>query len=129
MTTVVAAVITQEQKILVCQRRAQGPHALKWEFPGGKVEEGESLDSALRRELSEELGIHALDAQEITRYQYSYSGRPPIELVFFAVNDFSGDVQNYVFEQIEWSPREELVSYDFLDGDTEFVRWLISSRL
>jgi 8-oxo-dGTP diphosphatase len=126
MTTVVAAVITQDQEILVCQRKAQGPHALKWEFPGGKVEPDESLEAALRRELKEELGITAQDAQEIARYEYSYPGKAPIQLVFFSVHDFTGDLQNYVFEQIEWSRREELLRYDFLEGDTDFVRALIS---
>jgi 8-oxo-dGTP diphosphatase len=126
MTIVVAAVITRGQEILVCQRRAQGPHALKWEFPGGKVEPNESLESALRRELKEELGITAQDTQEIARYEYAYSGKPPILLVFFSVNDFAGDIENYVFEQIEWSRREELLRYDFLEGDRDFVRALIS---
>jgi 8-oxo-dGTP diphosphatase len=126
MTTVVAAVIVRGQEILVCQRRAQGDHPLKWEFPGGKVEPGESLESALHRELKEELGIVALDAQEITRYQFAYPGKQPIQLVFFSINDFSGDLNNFVFEQIEWSRREELVRYDFLEGDVDFVRALIS---
>jgi 8-oxo-dGTP diphosphatase len=126
MTTVVAAVIVRGQEILVCQRKAQGPHALKWEFPGGKVEPNESLEAALRRELKEELGIAAQDAQEITRYEYAYSGKAAIQLVFFSVSDYSGDLQNHVFEQIEWSRREELLRYDFLEGDTDFVRALIS---
>jgi len=126
MTTVVAAVIVRDQEILVCQRRAQGDHPLKWEFPGGKVEPGESLETALHRELEEELGIIALDAEEITRYQFAYSGKQPIQLVFFSINDFSGDLNNFVFEQIEWSRREELVRYDFLEGDVDFVRTLIS---
>jgi 8-oxo-dGTP diphosphatase len=127
MTTVVAAVITREQKTLVCQRGAQGHHPLKWEFPGGKVEVGETLEGALRRELREELGISPLDAQEIVRYQFAYPGKMPIELVFFSVGDFSGDLQNHIFEKIEWSAREELLRYDFLEGDIDFLRWFISS--
>lgn len=126
MTTVVAAVIIRGEDILVCQRRAQGAHALKWEFPGGKVEPHESLETALRRELKEELGITAQDAQEIARYEYAYPGKAPIQLVFFSVSDYSGDIENLVFEQIEWSRREELLRYDFLEGDTDFVRALIS---
>jgi 8-oxo-dGTP diphosphatase len=126
MTTVVAAVISRGQKILVCQRKAGAPHALKWEFPGGKVEQGESLEGALRRELKEELGIVPFDAQEITRYQYAYPEKQPIQLVFFAVSDFSGEPENHVFENIEWSRRGDLVRYDFLEGDVDFVRSLIS---
>jgi 8-oxo-dGTP diphosphatase len=128
MTTVVAAVISRGQEILVCQRRANGAHPLKWEFPGGKVEEGETLAGALYRELKEELGIVPLDAQEIARYQYAYPGKQPIQLVFFEVGDFSGDAENRVFQNIEWSQRSELISYDFLEGDVDFVRSLISTE-
>lgn len=128
MTTVVAAVIAQDQQILVCQRRANGAHPLKWEFPGGKVESGETAEGALHRELQEELGIVPLDAQELTRYQYAYPGKQPIELVFFSVTDFSGDVENHVFETIEWSQRSELIRYDFLEGDVDFVRSLTSTE-
>lgn len=112
----------------MCQRKAGGPHALKWEFPGGKVEREESLEGALRRELKEELGIVPFDAQEITRYQYSYPGKQPIQLIFFSVGDFSGDPENHVFENIEWSRRRDLVRYDFLEGDVDFVRSLISTE-
>jgi mutator protein MutT len=65
MTTVVAAIIEQDQNILVCQRKSGVPHAGKWEFPGGKVEPGESLESALARELREELTIEAKIGQEL----------------------------------------------------------------
>jgi 8-oxo-dGTP diphosphatase len=122
MTTVVAAVVSRNQEVLVCQRRANGAHPLKWEFPGGKVEAGESLAAALQRELMEELGITALDAEEITRYEFAYPGKTPILLVFFSVTDYAGDMQNLVFEQVEWSPRAELIRYDFLEGDVDFLR-------
>jgi 8-oxo-dGTP diphosphatase len=124
MTTVVAAVIVREQRILVCQRRAEGPHSLKWEFPGGKVEPNETLADALRRELREELAIVPLDAQEITRYEFAYPEKNPILLVFFSVADFTGDIENRVFEQLEWSLPDELFRYDFLEGDVDFVRTL-----
>ena len=54
MNTVVAAVIERDGKILICQRRRGQAHELKWEFPGGKVENGETPDQALERELREE---------------------------------------------------------------------------
>ena len=110
----------------MCQRTAHGPHPLKWEFPGGKVESGETLEGALQRELREELGIHASGPHEITRYQYAYPGKTPILLVFFGANDFSGEIENHVFERVEWSSRAELIGYDFLEGDVDFVRALIS---
>jgi 8-oxo-dGTP diphosphatase len=126
MTTVVAAVIEREQKILVCQRKADGPHALKWEFPGGKVEPGETAEDALRRELREELGIVAAVGPEITRYEYSYPGKNPILLIFFQATEYSGDMKNLVFEKFEWADRNLLPDYDFLEGDVDFVRSLIA---
>jgi 8-oxo-dGTP diphosphatase len=125
MTTVVAGVIERGQKILICQRNAHGAHPLKWEFPGGKVEPGEGLVAALKRELREELGIDAEVGREITRYEYVYPGKSPILLVFSAVTAFSGELDNLVFAQIAWAARTDLAAYDFLEGDTRFVRELV----
>jgi 8-oxo-dGTP diphosphatase len=122
MTTVVAAIIEQEQKILVCQRKAGGPHAGKWEFPGGKVEPGESLEAALARELREELTIEATVGPELTRYEFTYPGKNPILLVFFATEHFTGTLTNQVFAQTQWSTKANLPTYDFLEGDVDFLR-------
>jgi 8-oxo-dGTP diphosphatase len=128
MTTVVAAVIEQEQKILICQRKAEGAHAGKWEFPGGKVEAGESLEGALIRELQEELGIAAEVGPEMARYGFAYPGKPQILLVFLGVTEFSGEIQNRIFQQMEWAERKMLPSYDFLEGDEKFIRLLTSTE-
>ncbi len=121
MTTVVAAVIERNGRILVCQRRRGQVHQLKWEFPGGKVEAGETPEAALQRELREELGIEAVIDAEITRYVYTYPNRAPILLIFFRVTEFGGEPRNLVFETIEWEPRERLADYDFLEGDVAFI--------
>ena len=128
MTIVVAAIIEQEQKILVCQRKAEGPHSLKWEFPGGKVEPGESLEAALARELREELTIEAQIGPELDRYEFSYPNKKPILLVFFAVQHFTGTITNQVFAQTQWSTKANLPSYDFLEGDTEFLQKQLSAN-
>jgi len=122
MTTVVAAVIEREDRILICQRRRGQAHELKWEFPGGKVESGETPEDALRRELREELAIEAVLDHEITRYEYAYPGRSPILLIFFRVAQFAGEPRNLVFETIAWEPRQRLPEYDFLEGDLDFIR-------
>jgi 8-oxo-dGTP diphosphatase len=122
MTTVVAAVIERDGRILICQRRRGQAHELKWEFPGGKVEAGETPEVALRRELREELAIEATLDDEITRYEYSYPNKPAILLIFFRVTEFNGEPQNLVFERMEWGPRERLPQYDFLEGDLDFIR-------
>lgn len=121
MTTVVAAVIERDGRILIGQRRPDAPHALKWEFPGGKVEPGESPSDALTRELKEELDLCPEIGAEITRYEYQYPGRPPILLIFFKVDRFLGEPRNLVFERIAWALPRDLPSYDFLEGDVEFV--------
>jgi 8-oxo-dGTP diphosphatase len=124
VTVVVAAVIEREGRILIGQRRPDMPHPLKWEFPGGKVEPGEKPREALVRELREELDIGSEIGAEITRYRYQYPGRPPILLIFFKVDRFHGEPQNLVFERIAWALPRDLPSYDFLEGDVEFVRSL-----
>jgi len=124
MTIVVAAVIERDGLILIGQRRNSGSHALKWEFPGGKVEEPESNEAALVRELKEELDIEARIAGEIMRYEYRYGRRKPFLLVFFRVEDFDGEPRNLVFEQIQWVKREDFDKYDFLEGDAPFIRCL-----
>ena len=97
------------------------PHPLKWEFPGGKVEPGENPQEALHRELHEELDIRPEIGPEIARYQYQYPSRPPILLIFFKVDRFHGEPCNLVFERIAWALPRDLPSYDFLEGDVEFV--------
>jgi 8-oxo-dGTP diphosphatase len=121
MTTVVAAVLSRNGRILVCRRRADQPHPLKWEFPGGKVESGETAEAALIRELREELGIEAEPVREILRYEFTYPGKNPILLIFFEVSEWRGELENRIFETIEWAAPERLPDYDFLEGDAPFL--------
>ena len=120
---VVAAVIEREGRILICQRRG-GRHALKWEFPGGKIEPGEDPPSALARELREELQIEAVIGPMLHTGTVHYSGGPSIQLEFYRVTDFSGEPVNLQFERIVWEERHKLPAYDFLEGDVEFVKKL-----
>ena len=121
MTTVVAAVIERNGRVLIAQRKRTAQHPLKWEFPGGKVEPDETPEAAVVRELQEELGIRAQVGPEIVRYEFQYQGRWPIMLMFYQVVEFSGEPKNLDFEQILWSPRDQLGDYDFLEGDAEFL--------
>jgi 8-oxo-dGTP diphosphatase len=121
VTTVVAGVLEREGRILICQRREDQPHALKWEFPGGKVETGETPEQALVRELREELGIEAESPREIQRYEFSYPGKKPILLIFFAVAAWLGEIENLIFRAIEWEEQSKLKDRDFLEGDEPFL--------
>jgi 8-oxo-dGTP diphosphatase len=121
VTNVVAAVVERDGKILICRRRADQPHPLKWEFPGGKLEPGESPEAALVRELNEELGIEAGSGTEIMRYEFAYPGKSPILLIFLKVETWQGEIENRIFETILWEGREALPTYDFLEGDRPFL--------
>jgi len=127
MTTVAAAVIEHEGKILICRRRSDQDHAGKWEFPGGKLEEGEQPETAVIRELREELAIEACVDSEIERYCFTYPGRKPIELVFFRVTDFTGTPEYGQFAEVRWAKRRDLPGFDFLEGDVEFVQRLAAA--
>jgi 8-oxo-dGTP diphosphatase len=121
---VVAAVIERDGLVLIGQRRREDRHPLKWEFPGGKVEDGETPQEALRRELREELAIEAEIGPEISRYEFQYPGRSRVLLIFYSIRAWSGKEENLSFEQIRWVQRRELAEYDFLEGDVDFVRRL-----
>jgi 8-oxo-dGTP diphosphatase len=120
---VVAAVIERDGKVLICQRKG-GRHARKWEFPGGKVEPGETPREALKRELREELAIEAEIGDELDRYRLQYGEGPVISLHFHRVTSFEGEPVNLQFENIVWEKRTRLPEYDFLEGDIEFVQRL-----
>lgn len=121
---VVAGLIERNGQVLICQRRKKGRHSLKWEFPGGKVEPGETPRQALVRELREELGLEATLGEEIVRYEYRYPRSRPILLIFYRVVAYEGAPDNRVFEQIAWAAPSRLSEYDFLDGDADFIRRL-----
>ena len=121
---VVAAVIERAGRILICQRKRGGRHALKWEFPGGKVEPGEGSAAALARELREELQIEAAIGPLVHAETVQYPDRPMIHLAFYRVTSFQGEPVNLEFEQIVWEDPRNLAGYDFLEGDIEFVKKL-----
>ena len=122
MTTVVAGILKQQDRILICRRRADQAHPLKWEFPGGKVEPGESPEAALTRELREELGIESEPGVEIMRYEFAYPGKQPILLIFLEVPAWRGAMENLIFETTLWERPEALSNYDFLEGDWQYLR-------
>ena len=119
---VAAALIVRGRKILICQRTRHQPMPLKWEFPGGKVEPGETPEQALARELEEELAIRGASGIEIARYQYQYAGKDPIELIFFRVQAYTGEPQNKIFHEMRWESPAQLGAFDFVEGDRDFLR-------
>lgn len=103
--------------------------ALQWEFPGGKIEAGESAEEALVRELEEELGIQARVGQRVTHIRHNYRHGGAVDLQFFAVPEFTGELQNRIFAQFRWTPLKDLPAYDFLPADRGLIRDLASGKL
>jgi len=126
---VAAALIVRDGEVLICQRRADQPMALQWEFPGGKIEAGESAEQALARELDEELGIQATVGPLVTRIRHNYRHGGAVDLQFFTVREFSGELKNRIFAQLRWTRLEELPEYDFLPADRGLIRDLASGKL
>ena len=131
---VVAALILRPvdgggEEVLICQRKADQPMALKWEFPGGKIEAGESPEQALRRELDEELGIVAEIGAAITQIRHHYRNGGAVDLQFFAVRQFAGELDNRIFQEIRWTAFQTLPQFDILAADVGLVRDLADGRI
>ncbi len=126
---VVAALLLREGKLLICQRTRHQPMPLKWEFPGGKIEPGEEPAQALRRELEEELGIQARIGEEVARLRHDYKNGGAVELRFFRVVEYGGEIENLVFRDVRWVEPAALPQYDFLEADFTLVRDLAAGKL
>jgi len=122
MVQVVAAILESDGKVLIGRRTPEQSHPLKWEFPGGKVEPGETPEQGLARELEEELAIRDATGNEIMRYQYRYPGKEPILLIFYRIRSYTGDLRNLIFHEMRWAPAESLASFDFVEGDRDFIQ-------
>ena len=128
---VVAAIIERDERILICQRRADDSLPLKWEFPGGKVKQSESLSDALVRELHEELGVAATVGELVAETEFSYGElQRTVKLYFFrATVEPGAELRNLAFEQFKWEAPSALPAYDFLPADREIVKRIASRQL
>jgi 8-oxo-dGTP diphosphatase len=131
MTTVVAAVIERsDRRLLIGQRRKNDTSPLKWEFPGGKVREGESAETALARELQEELGVTLVKSIEIGRVRHRYAGtHEELEIRFYAAAIAESDPLPHTFEKISWALPKELGEYDFLAANRQLIAQLATGRI
>jgi 8-oxo-dGTP diphosphatase len=128
---VVAAVIERaDRRLLIGQRRKEDTSPLKWEFPGGKMEAGESPESALARELKEELGVTLTRSAEIGRVHHTYAETSTeLEILFFAAAIAETDIVAQAFEEIAWVVPKELGGYDFLAANRGLIARLATGKI
>ena len=119
---VVGGLIIQEDKLLIAQRKKNTDHPLKWEFPGGKINENESPEDALKREFKEELDIKINSFEFLIDYFYDYEiSLKKIHLFFYIINSFQGLMKKNVHQNLKWIEIKDISHYDFLDGDRELI--------
>ncbi|MCI0567909.1 MAG: (deoxy)nucleoside triphosphate pyrophosphohydrolase [Acidobacteria bacterium] len=131
MIRVAAGILSRGEQVLICQRSQAGAFAGKWEFPGGKLQEGESAEEALVRELAEELDIvvRRENLRHLQTLRHRYPEGPEVELYFFQVVVFQREPQNRSFQQIAWIPASQAESFDFLEADKGLVARLAAGAL
>lgn len=121
---VTAAVIEKDGKILIAKRRIGDRHGGRWEFPGGKIDFGETPEECLRRELREELGIESEVGEFICKSTFTYMF-VPIELLVYKVRYISGEFQALDHDELRWVMPSELNTYDFVKADVRVVKKLM----
>ncbi len=107
-------------QILLCQRHRGARYALKWEFPGGKVEAGESAEQAVKRELFEELRLENCVVHLLKEERSMYDDGGHFAVSFFLCPQWSGTIENRVFEDLCWIGLDQLESFDILEGNRSF---------
>ena len=120
MLIVVAGVAQRAGRVMVCRRRAEASNGLKWEFPGGKIEPGESPEEALARELREELGIAVRVGRVMDAVFFRYPERDVLVL-FYRCRITAGEPRTIDCDAVEWARPEDVGGYDFAGADRVFV--------
>jgi 8-oxo-dGTP diphosphatase len=124
MITVTVGIIEKDGKILIARRNKNDLLKGKWEFPGGRLEPGETPEVCLKRELREELGIDTLIGELVGSYKHRYE-HISVELMAFRVKEYIGGINPIVYEEIRWVAPSELPVYDFPDANKPIVEALI----
>lgn len=122
---VTAAILCKNDQYLICQRAHDDALPLLWEFPGGKVEEGETLEECIVRECKEELDVDIRVLGKFGRTNYSYASKE-LFFTFFTAEIVGGEISVNVHEQIKWVSIAELKDYTFCPADIEVVERIIT---
>ena len=125
---VVAGLIFQNNKLLICQRPKFKDHPLKWEFPGGKIKKNETSEDALIREINEELSINIFNYNELISYSFNYSDLGKAVFInFYLIKNFEGKILNKFHNQLKWIEIKDIREYDFLEGDIKIIDYISSN--
>lgn len=122
----VGIILNSQKQVLVGQRLVKDAYYQKWEFPGGKLEQGESVESALKRELKEELGITVQKSTELMVLEHDYPDRH-VKLSVCEVNSYLGDVKSEEGQALQWVELKGLKRLDFLQGNQAIIEKLLLS--
>jgi len=126
---VVAGLIFQNNKLLICQRPKFKDHPLKWEFPGGKIKKNETSEDALIREINEELSINIFNYDELISYSFNYSDLGKAVFInFYLIKNFTGKILNNFHNQLKWIEIKDIREYDFLEGDLKIIDYINSNE-
>ena len=120
----VGIILNTQGQVLVGQRLVEDAYFQKWEFPGGKLEQGESAQAALKRELQEELGIIVLQCQHFVTIEHDYADRN-VRLSVRLINSFSGKPTGQEGQALQWLAPTELGKLDFLQGNQAIIEKLL----
>lgn len=118
---VVGALILQSGAVLIAQRPEGKSQALKWEFPGGKVEPGEAPERSLEREILEELGLRIAVGRPYQTVEHRYPQGPELRLDCFLARIVEGEPRPLQCRDWRWVRREELEAFDFSEADLPVV--------
>ena len=123
----VAAIIKKDKEILIGKRKDNDIGGGKWEFPGGKIEIGETNEKALERELYEELGINVKIGKELMNYEHMFK-TTIYNISFMEIMEYEGEICNNAHSEIKWVRFSNLLEYDFISGDYRFIQSLLKSE-
>jgi mutator protein MutT len=129
MIKVAVGIIWSQGSILLCRRRRDVKYPFKWEFPGGKIEEGETAEKCLKRELAEELAIRATVGEEFHSQHTIYPDAGTFDVRYFIIHSYEGTLENRAFSEIRWVLPANLREYDVLEGNREVIRRLVEEPI
>lgn len=124
---VVAAVIEKDGRILIAKRKKGKMHPGKWEFPGGTLEEGETPEQCLERELLEELTLITEIGDFMCSTEYTYTPEFTVKLLVYHTTVISGSFDLHAHDEIRWVKPTDLVMYDFPEADGPIVEKLVKT--